>query len=510
MSLPLCILLYLLIPCVISTQRQENKKKYVIEVQDHQLAMRAANPIVDLEDSVRRGGNDPFANPSFVINRINDDLLSTSLNLGLGNRELLAYHDTNYHINSGFHSPQILPSRRLLSPHIGTTISFSNSFKPAGDSIQNAVKEELVARQPLLFKANHPFKTFINSNIPFHQVSSINLENEEILHNQETFEKNLNIGVSGGEVGYARQFGNTAANMKSQVVSTKANANELPSYVPLVNRRIPTIRRPLDLHMKKINLSLGGRNFHNAFKIKPETISSFALSNNIENSNLNINNNNNNVASQRLNYEKRIHAVNIPQTKSRINPLTGLPEDLEERSYGLISSVTSVTDSTAPLSKTNNRNLNEYDDANSNIEVNAEVPQRRVAQKLIGPELNDYHDSPRTMEKDSSSLIENETPSVLEKEPSNLIEKETLSRDMPEEQSSDYNLASLKSFLEEDSILRNKLNKDGLESINMKKDSSYNLDGSIEENQDKLPNLKRTVMSKKGSIKHKLRQKKTS
>ena len=454
-----------------SRQPRENKKKYVIEVQDHQQAMRAANPIVDLEDSVRRGVSDPFSNPNFIINRINDDLFSSPLNLGLGNRELLAYHGNNYHSNRAFHPLQSLPSRRILSPHIGANVGMTNGFTPAGDVMQNAVKEEVVARHPSSFKLINPSISLLNSNNPLHPVNSANLVNEEVLHNQETIGKSLNFGLPGGVAGYVGRFGNSAGVIKGFVSSAKTNANnQLSDYVSLMDRRLPAIHRSLDSHIKKLQSPmLGEMNFRNLYKMKPQVVNSYAL-------------NNHNAGNHRLNYGKQFQNVNSARSNSRINPLTGLPEDLEERSYGLISSITSVSDSTAPLAKAVTSSSNEHDDANSNFELGTETSQRRVAEKSEGPESMEFHEAPSSIEKES-----------------------------PEEQPIDYNLASLKSFLEEDSILRSKLNKDGLESIDPKKDPSFDADMSIDGNQEKLPNLnaKRTFLSKNLNKKRKSRKRKT-
>lgn len=48
-------------------------KKYVIEVQNHQQAMKYADPMVDLEETVRRGINNPYNDPKFFMNRVNED-----------------------------------------------------------------------------------------------------------------------------------------------------------------------------------------------------------------------------------------------------------------------------------------------------------------------------------------------------------------------------------------------------------------------------------------------------
>ena len=48
----------------------------MIEVQDHQQAMKYADPMIDLEETVRRGyNNDPYNDRNFFANGINEDIL---------------------------------------------------------------------------------------------------------------------------------------------------------------------------------------------------------------------------------------------------------------------------------------------------------------------------------------------------------------------------------------------------------------------------------------------------
>lgn len=78
------------------------KKGFVVEVQSHQQALKSANPITDLEQTISRGMSDPYTDPKFVMNQINEEFfgnaLKNNLNAGtplvennLHNRELMAF-----------------------------------------------------------------------------------------------------------------------------------------------------------------------------------------------------------------------------------------------------------------------------------------------------------------------------------------------------------------------------------------------------------------------------------
>ena len=80
------------------------KKGFVVEVQSHQQALKSANPITDLEQTISRGMTDPYTDPKFVMNQINEEFfgnaLKNNLNAGtplvessLHNRELMAFRN---------------------------------------------------------------------------------------------------------------------------------------------------------------------------------------------------------------------------------------------------------------------------------------------------------------------------------------------------------------------------------------------------------------------------------
>ena len=73
-------------------------------MQSHQQALKSANPITDLEQTISRGMTDPYTDPRFVMNQINEDFfgnaLKNNLNAGtplvensLHNRELMAFRN---------------------------------------------------------------------------------------------------------------------------------------------------------------------------------------------------------------------------------------------------------------------------------------------------------------------------------------------------------------------------------------------------------------------------------
>lgn len=115
------------------------KKGFVVEVQSHQQAMKSANPITDLEQTISRGMTDPYTDPRFVMNQINEDFfgngLKNNMNAGtpivensLHNRELMAF--------------QNLP----MNPQgtIGMN-SLGGSRFPSNPITQHAIKENNVA-----------------------------------------------------------------------------------------------------------------------------------------------------------------------------------------------------------------------------------------------------------------------------------------------------------------------------------------------------------------------------
>ena len=122
-----------------STSVKLQKKGFVVEVQSHQQAMKSANPITDLEQTISRGMTDPYTDPRFVMNQINEEFfgngLKNNMNAGtpivensLHNRELMAF--------------QNLP----MNPQgtIGMNSLGGNMF-PSNPITQHAIKEHNVA-----------------------------------------------------------------------------------------------------------------------------------------------------------------------------------------------------------------------------------------------------------------------------------------------------------------------------------------------------------------------------
>ena len=118
------------------------KKGFVVEVQSHQQALKSANPITDLEQTISRGMNDPYTDPKFVMNQINEEFFGNNLknnfNAGtplvennLHNRELMAFRNLPF-------SPQALGMNSL-----------PGSLLPGNPMMQHAVKDNNVAmREP--------------------------------------------------------------------------------------------------------------------------------------------------------------------------------------------------------------------------------------------------------------------------------------------------------------------------------------------------------------------------
>lgn len=111
------------------------KKGLVVEVQSHNQAMKSANPISDLEQTISEGMNDPFTDPRFVMNRINDeffgDRLKNNINAGtpmvessLHNKELLAFRNMGLNAQS-------------LS-------DFQSKMMPSDPITQHAIKDDYV------------------------------------------------------------------------------------------------------------------------------------------------------------------------------------------------------------------------------------------------------------------------------------------------------------------------------------------------------------------------------
>ena len=111
------------------------KKGFVVEVQSHQQALKSANPITDLEQTISRGINDPYTDPKFVMNQINEDFFGNALKNNLNAGTPL--------VENSLHNKELMAFRNLpLSPQgsIGLN-SLTNDILPGNLLAQHAAKE---------------------------------------------------------------------------------------------------------------------------------------------------------------------------------------------------------------------------------------------------------------------------------------------------------------------------------------------------------------------------------
>ena len=115
------------------------KKGLVVEVQSHQQAIKLANPIADLEQTINRGMNDPYTDPHFVMNQINAEFFGNSMksiNAGTATGENEA------------HSKELMAFRNLPMNSMGIN-SVPENLLPSNPIMQHAVKDNNVPlRQP--------------------------------------------------------------------------------------------------------------------------------------------------------------------------------------------------------------------------------------------------------------------------------------------------------------------------------------------------------------------------
>eukprot|EP00794_Sanderia_malayensis_P017690 gene17690-19458_t len=119
----------------------KRKKSLVVEVQSHNQAMKSANPITDLEQTISQGMKDPFTDPQFVMNKINSEFfgnnLKNSIEAGtpmvegnLHNRELMAFS------NLGLNNPQTINPSALARQHVNKDTSLPLGFRQRQKSMQ--------------------------------------------------------------------------------------------------------------------------------------------------------------------------------------------------------------------------------------------------------------------------------------------------------------------------------------------------------------------------------------
>lgn len=359
-----------------------NQKKYVIEVQDHQQAIKGANPLVDLEDTVRRGINDPLADPRFVMNKINDDFFGTPVtDTSLHNNELMAYQGRD----------------RFTSSILGVNTNTPNGLTPSNPIQQHATKEEIVARHPasipMIQDVGIPrfLKHGSYSRFPGHtrnfKVPLNALDSAAITANiAQNVAGGLSRGLPGSVAAFASRgkFEPFARGIPIGALTSQqhANARRL-SRISVTHNKLPQHRMPLQ---RQNNLL-----FHSA-----------------------------------------------PKKQNNLNPLTGLPEDLEDRTFGAVSSITSVADTSPSLPSSITVTTGDNSEA-SETQNAGQQQQQEVASEQ------------ETKENADSTTTDKSTPGI------------------------GSNFSSLKAYLEADNELRENLAKDGLETLEPSKkvDSAY-------------------------------------
>lgn len=289
----------------------------MIEIQDHQQAMKLANPIVDLEETVRRGINDPLADPQFVMNRINKDYFHLPLVASSReNKELLSYQ--------GFNAD----SQGVLGVN-------GRKLTPSAPTQEKAVKEQYVAKTPSIFR-------------PIFQQQQQQQRSFPAFSQQQQ--------RSGGKI--------------------------LP------------LRKQMERYVN------GGR--------RENVLRKLRLLKRIENENTQA----------------------VRNSAENINPLTGLPEDLEASSYGAVASITAVSD---------NHNARP---ATVTVDLTKSPYKHDSGSHHESVTTNDAIDRPQSVIAENSSKLFPGAGSSVK----NFIDNNT----------------DLKAFLEADTILREKLNKDGI------------------------------------------------
>ena len=492
----------------------QNNKKYVIEVQDHQQAIKAANPIVDLEDTVRRGISDPLADPRFVMNKINDDFFGIPITENsFHNRELMSYQGKEH----------LSPSILGIASH-----GLNNLQRPNNFIQQHVEKQEIVARHPSSvamyqdiglprLSAHH------NSPLPTSQLSD--MDRQDISSNiGQNVAGGLTQGLPGGVAAFVQQKGRlphiasgtplgrfTPQGLRTERPNIRGIHDSINKF-RLNPTKFLNQQHQNNLNKRQDDLTQLTNNINPfTFNKRPENfaqtinnISPFSLNKRPENYAQQINNISPFTLNKRPeNFAKPTNSIspftfnkrpenfaqtinnispfslnkrpeNFAQTASNINPLTGLPEDLEDRTYGAVSSITSISD-TAPPTLPSSVTVNTADGTSS-------AADGHTADGTSASELNS---APISAQKNP---VSHET--AAETSPETASEQAA-----PGSSLIDDNFSSLKSYLEADDILRDKLSKDGIESVEPSKKTvnigpGFNIqDGGI----DKSMSSRRTL-----------------
>ena len=409
------------------TKWQNHKKKYVIEVQDHQQAMRYANPLVDLEDTVRKGINNPLSDPRFIMSSITSEIPTQNQNNLFNNREFLSYHTPANPSPDGL--LQNVGQSNILSVN---TNNLSNRLSVNMPSQEQATKEQIVARHP----PSVPMMSDMY-NPPFHPFHSSPL----IQANEKNHLMNLLSGISSTEL---------SANLGQDIAGGLSAG--LPGGVAAFSRgKLSPLSQGLELgklqqaKQQQMLQQLRLRELKKQLLQRRESNNKILQQNLVKNQLLNRQINRQKLLQTEL-LKRKLKLLNARKKTNaeNINPLTGLPDDLEQRSYGSVSSITSVSEAANianPVTEDNGDTSHHTTVDNSASSLTSSLPSLHSQHLQNEKPVKESVTSPLTSQTTSSTAANDNNNSPIEMEQS---------------------FPSLKSFLEADNILREKLNKEAL------------------------------------------------
>jgi len=198
---------------------------------------------------------------------------------------------------------------------------------------------------------------------------------------------------------------------------------------------------------------------------------------------LNIQNNMAELAKQKILRQqllsRRMHKIS--KSRESINELTGLPEDLEDRTYGSVSSVTSISDTPPapiPTSVTVNVGTDDQRITSLHPQHGMETTGTKETSVSTPSQESSYQSSSSFSEAgaaaSSSSSSASPSFSASPAESSSYSSSSPSVTNTPNDASPhqektqlEENFPSIKSFLEADTILREKLNKQGDEPVDI-------------------------------------------
>jgi len=432
-----------------------SKKSYVIEVQDHQQALKYANPIVDLEDTVRRGISDPLADPRFVMNRINSDFFGNPTSNGLSD-ELADYHGhpmasmrpheaggsvigVNREALGGSHFPGVETGARKDTP------SRPTSAFNGGTAMQH--NQGQAQQMPAL--SNLPINNALGG-----RSAMQDLQRLAQLMQRQTVQQNSNLQSllkqpvnENTPSGLQHSTGGSLSSLSSfqlrSLLQQQQNSNKLQQQ--LHARQLQQLKQQQQLNNLRQQLAL-----RQLLAAQKQQIATKPTAKKIQTLNgLQAYGLRSNPVNQQhfARLPEQIHLPGSLPSASDIDSLTGLPSNLEDRSYGGITSVENVETNPGPQLP-------------STITINTGTGGTESSSETSS--VPDKMDGAAAKSKDENHL---NTDAATEAASNNGGQQD--------------NFGALKSFLEADDILRDKLDKDGMKFEESNKEMNHNKKESV-------------------------------